>query len=70
MPLSEVKLNQTYTVDKIDIERDDMKKFLFSLGVYPGEKITIISKLSSNYIINIKDARYSIDKNLAKAIHV
>ncbi len=70
MPLSEVKLNKTYKVNKIEVDRDDVRSFLFSLGCYPGEEITIISKLSSNYIINLKDARYSIDKDLAKAIHV
>ena len=70
MPLSEVKLNKTYTVRKVNVEREDVRNFLFSLGCYPGEKITIISKLASNYIINVKDARYSIDKDLAKAIQV
>jgi len=70
MPLSEVKFNKTYTVNKIQVERDDVRNFLFSLGCYPGEEITIISKLASNYIINVKDARYSIDKDLAKAIQV
>ncbi len=70
MPLSEVKFNKTYTVSKIDVDREDVRNFLFSLGCYPGEKITIISKLASNYIINVKDARYSIDKDLAKAIQV
>ena len=70
MPLSEVKQNKTYTVSEINVDREDVRNFLFSLGCYPGEKITIISKLASNYIINLKDARYSIDKDLAKAIQV
>lgn len=70
MPLTEVNLNKTYKVDKIEVDRDDIRNFLFSLGCYPGEEITIISKLASNYIINVKDARYSIDRELAKAIHV
>ena len=70
MPLSQVKFNQTYVVNKIEVEQDDIRNFLFSLGCYPGEKITIISKMASNYIVNIKDARYSIDKDLAKAIMV
>lgn len=68
--LSDGKLNKTYVVDKIQVEQDDMREFLFSLGCYPGEKITIISKLASNLIINVKDARYSIDQDLAKAIYV
>lgn len=70
MPLSKVKFNKTYIVNKIEVEQDDVKNFLFSLGCYPGEEITIISKMASNYVVNIKDARYSIDKDLAKAIIV
>ncbi|MEX1377808.1 MAG: FeoA family protein [Eubacteriales bacterium] len=70
MPLSQMKFNKTYVVHKIEVEQDDIRNFLFSLGCYPGEKITIISKMASNYIVNIKDARYSIDKDLAKAIMV
>ncbi len=68
--LTEGKLNTPYTVDSIKTEQEDIRKFLFTLGCYPGEKITIISKLASNYIINIKDARYSIDQDLADAIIV
>ena len=70
MPLSKVKFNKTYIVNKIEVEQDDVRNFLFSLGCYPGEEITIISKMASNYVVNIKDARYSIDKDLAKAIIV
>ena len=70
MPLSKVKFNKTYIVNKIEVEQDDVRNFLFSLGCYPGEEITIISKMASNYVVNIKDARYSIDKDLAKAIMV
>jgi ferrous iron transport protein A len=60
--------NKSYIITKIQSKQNDMKEFLFSLGCYPGEKITIISKLASNYIVNIKDSRYSIDENLANAI--
>ncbi len=45
-----------------------MKDFLFTLGCYEGEEITVISILSDNYIIHVKGARYSIDKELARAI--
>ncbi len=68
MKLSEGKLNTTYIIDDILTADEAMKEFLFSLGCYPGENITIISKLASNYIVNIKDARYSIDERLASAI--
>ena len=70
MSLSKGKLNTPYTVNCVKTDSEDIRGFLFTLGCYPGEKITIISKLASNYIINIKDARYSIDEELANAIMV
>ena len=70
MALSKGKVNTTYTISEVNTPHDDMKNFLFTLGCYPGEKVTIITKLAGNYIINIKDARYSIDENLANAIMV
>lgn len=68
MSLSKGKLNTPYTVNCVKTDHEDIRAFLFTLGCYPGERITIISKLASNYIINIKDARYSIDEDLANAI--
>ena len=47
MALSEGKLNTTYIVNEIVAHCEDMKQFLFTLGCYPGEKVTIISKLAS-----------------------
>ncbi len=68
MNLSKAKLNQEYIVDEINSNDESMKEFLFSLGCYPGERVTVISKLASNYIVSVKDARYSIDEELAKCI--
>ncbi len=70
MALSKGKLNTPYTINQINARQEDMIEFLFSLGCYPGERVTIISKLASNYIINVKDSRYSIDEGLANAIFV
>lgn len=70
MSLAKAKLNTPYIVNSVKTDQEDLHKFLFTLGCYPGEKVTVISKLASNYIINIKDARYSIDEDLAKAIIV
>ncbi|MFZ7102412.1 MAG: FeoA family protein [Peptococcaceae bacterium] len=70
MSLSKGKINTPYTVNCIRTEQDDIRDFLFTLGCYPGEKVTIISKLASNLIVNIKDSRYSIDEDLADAIIV
>lgn len=69
MTLAQGHINQKYTVKNVD-SNDSMRDFLFTLGCYSGEEVTIISKLASNYIINVKDARYSIDEQLAKAILV
>lgn len=70
MSLARGKLNTPYTVNCVNADDEAMRNFLFTLGCYPGEKVTLISKLASNYIINIKDARYSIDEDLANAIMV
>ena len=69
MTLAQGKVNQTYTIRDVD-SNDSMKDFLFTLGCYTGEEVTIISKLASNYIVTIKDARYSIDEGLAHAIMI
>ncbi len=63
------EVNKEYTINAIDTSGDtEMKAFLFSLGCYEGQTVTIISKLHKNYIICVKDARYSIDDDLANAI--
>ncbi len=63
------ELNVEYVVKSIETVGDEeMEKFLFSLGCYEGQKVTIVSKLNKNFVITIKDARYSIDESLANAI--
>ncbi|HHY61277.1 MAG TPA: ferrous iron transport protein A [Clostridia bacterium] len=66
--LTQAEANRPYTIRGIATEDEDMKNFLFTLGCYEGETVTVISVLADNYIINVKDARYSIDADLAKAI--
>ncbi|MGL5354696.1 MAG: FeoA family protein [Clostridium sp.] len=68
--LSKGKVNRKYNITEISSSDSELDKFLFSLGCYEGETITLISILGENYVINIKDARYSIDKELAAAIKV
>ena len=70
MVLHEGKTNIEYTIAGIQTTEDGMKEFLFSLGCYPGEKLTIISRLASNFVISVKNARYSIDEALASAISI
>lgn len=61
---------QTYEIEKVVTKDESMKNFLFSLGCFEGEKITLISVLAENYVIHIKGARYSIDARLAKVIGI
>lgn len=68
--LSQGKINREYKVTAIKSEDEELVNFLFSLGCYEGEVITLISIICDNYVINIKDARYSIDKELASAVMV
>lgn len=68
--LSQASIDTEYTIKCVETDDSDMKDFLLTLGCYEGEKVTVISILGENYIINIKDARYSIDKELAQAIIV
>lgn len=68
--LSQAKLNKEYTIKKIETNQEDLEEFLFTLGCYEGEKITVISVLSENYVVVLKDARYSIDKELAEAVKI
>ncbi|WP_008824705.1 FeoA family protein [Haloplasma contractile] len=69
MNISEGKKGVTYTVKSVNGDHE-MNTFLFSLGCFSGEKITIIKKMRSNFIVNIKGGRYGIDKDLASVIEV
>lgn len=68
--ISQAALNTSYTITSIKADDASLSEFLFTLGCYEGESITLISKLAENYVISIKDARYSIDQQLAEAIKV
>jgi Fe2+ transport system protein FeoA len=68
--LSQAAIDTDYTIKGVNTDDEEMKDFLLTLGCYEGETVTVISTLGENYIINIKDARYSIDKELAQAIIV
>ena len=59
-----------YTIQAINTDDEDLDAFLFSLGCYSGEKITVVSKSKRGCVVSIKDARYSIDKQLAEAIEI
>ncbi|MBP3638066.1 MAG: ferrous iron transport protein A [Clostridia bacterium] len=59
-----------YVIRRIDTDDEEMNSFLFSLGCYSGEPITVIAQKRSGCVISVKDARYSIDNQLAQAIIV
>ena len=60
----------TYTIEEINTDDEDMNAFLFRLGCYTGEPITLISKKKKSCIVVIKDGRYNLDNLLAEAIMV
>jgi Fe2+ transport system protein FeoA len=68
--LTQAAINVPYIIKAVETPDLNMKDFLFTLGCFEGEKVTVISVLAENYVINVKDARYSIDEDLAKAILV
>ena len=70
MTLLEAQLGQEYTVSGITTEDEELNAFLFSLGCYSGEPITVISRRRGGCVVSIKDGRYSIDKQLANAIKI
>ena len=59
-----------YIIKSIETDDEELKAFLFSLGCYSGEPIVVIAHLKGSLIVSIKDARYNIDNELAKAILV
>ncbi|MBR2986809.1 MAG: ferrous iron transport protein A [Clostridia bacterium] len=70
MTLMEAVLGQEYTIESIVTGDEELEAFLFSLGCYSGETITVVTKKRSGCVVSIKDARYSIDKHLAGVILV
>jgi len=70
MNISEVRIGEDVIVKDIVTEDEDLKSFLFSLGCYSGELVTVVSKKRGSYILSIKDARYNIDEDLARAIEI
>lgn len=57
-----------YIIKEIQTDDEELDAFLFSLGCYSGEPITVISHLKGGCVVSIKDGRYNIDKELAEAI--
>jgi len=70
MTLCEAELGKEYTIRAIETNDEELNSFLFSLGCYSGEPITVISRRRGGCTVSIKDGRYNIDDQLAFAILV
>ena len=68
MNLSCAEEGKEYTVKRIETDDEELDSFLFSLGCYAGEPITVISRRRGGCTVSIKDGRYNIDNQLASAI--
>ena len=68
MNLSDANIEETYIIDDVRTYDEELKSFLFSLGCYSGEPITVISHLKGGCVVSIKDGRYNIDNGIAQAV--
>ena len=68
MKLRDAEEGKEYIVQQIETDDEELDSFLFSLGCYSGEPITVISHLKGGCVVSIKDGRYNIDSQLAEAI--
>ena len=70
MTLKNAVEGKEYIIQQIKTEDEELDAFLFSLGCYSGEVITVVSRLKGGCVVSIKDGRYNIDRQLAEAIVV
>jgi len=70
MTLKEAQVGREYVIREIVTDDEELNAFLFSLGCYSGETITVVTRRRSGCVVSIKDGRYNIDNQLAEAIRV
>ncbi len=70
MTLLDAHDGKEYIITSINTKDDALDSFLFSLGCYSGEPITVVSRKRNNCTVSIKDGRYNIDRQLAEAIMI
>ena len=70
MNLTAAAEGREYIIQRIETEDDELNAFLFSLGCYSGEPITVVARRRGGCTVSIKDGRYNIDNQLAEAILV
>lgn len=68
MTLKDAIQGKEYIISEIRTDDEELNSFLFSLGCYAGQPITVVSHLKGGCVVSIKDARYNIDNQLAMAI--
>ncbi len=68
MNLTTAEEGKEYIIQRIETDDEELDAFLFSLGCYSGEPITVVSRKKKTCVVSIKDSRYSIDNQLAEAI--
>ena len=70
MSLRDAVEGMEYKIQQVFTDDEELKSFLFSLGCYSGEPITLVSRKKAGCVVSIKDGRYSIDNQLASAIQI
>ena len=70
MTLLEAQEGKEYIISSIDTDDEELDAFLFSLGCYSGEPITVVSRRRGSCTVSIKDGRYNVDNQLAEAIRI
>ena len=70
MNLRTAEEGKEYVIQSVETEDEELNAFLFSLGCYSGEPITVVSRRRGSCVVSIKDGRYNIDNQLAEAITV
>ena len=68
MTLREAEEGKEYIISRVQTDDEELDAFLFSLGCYSGEAITVVRRVKGGCVVAIKDARYNIDDQLAAAI--
>ena len=70
MTLAQAQEGKEYIITGIETDDEELDAFLFSLGCYSGEPITVVAFRKGSCVISVKDGRYSIDMELAEAIQI
>ncbi len=68
MTLKDAVEGNEYIIRQVETDDEELSAFLFSLGCYSGESVTVVSRMKGGCVVSIKDGRYNIDNQLAEAI--